>query len=158
MRHAKSSWGDFSISDFDRPLNERGELAAPLMGEVLNKKNVFPQLFLSSPANRAQSTAKVIAEAIGYNPKNITYQDSIYESSELNILMILREIDMAIESCMLVGHNPALTSVINSLSDFHLDNLSTAGVVAIAFEGEWQDIKPKSGKMLFYEYPKKYKV
>jgi len=156
MRHAKSSWDDFSISDFDRPLNKRGKLAAPLMGEVLKKKNVLPQLILSSPANRAQSTAKIIADTIGYSSENIIYHDSMYESSELNLFMILRAIDPTVDSCMLVGHNPSLTTVINQLSDFRLDNLPTAAVVAFTFDGSWQDLAPNACEMLFYEYPKKH--
>ncbi len=153
MRHAKSSWDDFSISDFDRPLNSRGELAAPLMGKVLKKMNIKPDLLISSPANRAKTTANIIADIIGVD---ITYQKSIYESSEMNIMMILNAIDESVESCMLVGHNPALTGVINALSRFSLDNLPTAGIVAITFESAWSDIKPMSGEFLFFEYPKKH--
>jgi len=158
MRHAKSSWDDFSISDFDRPLNARGEKAAPLMGEVLKQKNIKPDLLLSSPANRAKTTAKIIADITGYGSENITYQKSIYESSEMNIMMIVNAIDESVDSCMLVGHNPALTSVINALSRFSLDNLPTAGIVAITFEGAWKDIKPMSGAFVFFEYPKKHQV
>ncbi len=156
MRHAKSSWDDFSISDFDRPLNRRGELSAPLMGEILKTKGVTPDLILSSPANRAQTTAKIVADIIGYGSDDISYQPSIYESSEMNIMMIINAIDEKVGSCLLVGHNPALTGVINALSTFSLDNLPTAGIVAFTFDSAWKDIKPFSGEMLFYEYPKKY--
>ena len=155
MRHAKSSWDDFSISDFDRSLNARGEEAAPLMGKVLKNKNIKPNLLISSPANRAKTTANIIANIIGVD---ITYQESMYESSEMNIMMILNAIDESVDSCMLVGHNPALTGVINALSSFSLENLPTAGIVAITFEGFWKDVKPMSGEFLFFEYPKKYKV
>lgn len=153
MRHAKSSWDDFSISDFDRPLNSRGELAAPLIGKVLKEMKIKPDLLISSPANRAKTTANIIADTIGVD---ITYQKSIYESSEMNIMMILNAIDEQVDSCMLVGHNPALTGVINALSSFSLDNLPTAGIVAITFESTWADIKPMSGEFLFFEYPKKH--
>jgi len=156
MRHAKSSWDDFSLSDFDRPLNTRGEAVAPLMGAILKEKNFKTDLLLSSPAKRAKTTAKIIADIIGYDSENITYVDSIYESSEMNIMMILNAIDESIDSCMLVGHNPAFTGIINKLSSFSLDNLPTAGIVAITFEGTWSDIKPMSGEMLFFEYPKKH--
>jgi len=155
MRHAKSSWDDFSLSDFDRPLNARGEKSAPLMGEILQKKNIKPDLILSSPAKRAKSTASIVGNILGVE---ISYQKSIYESSLMNIMMILNAIDEDVESCLLVGHNPALTGVINALGSFSLDNLPTAGVVAFAFGGRWADITPKCGEFLFYEYPKKYSV
>jgi phosphohistidine phosphatase len=157
MRHAKSSWDDFSLSDYERPLNERGFRDAPLMGEILNQKDLHLNLFLSSPANRAKTTAEIIADSIGFGAENITYKESIYESSEFNLLMMIKGLDEAVESCMIVGHNPALTAIINKLSNFTLLNLPTAGVVSIAFSTPWAEIKPYQGEMLFYEYPKKYK-
>ena len=156
MRHAKSSWDDFFLSDFDRPLNERGKIAAPLMAKILKEKSLMPDLFLSSPANRAKTTAKIIADGIGFGAENIHYHDSIYESSEFNLLMLIKGLDETVKHCMLVGHNPALTSIINKLSDLTLPNLPTAGVVSIQFDASWADITPYSGKALFYEYPKKY--
>jgi len=156
MRHAKSSWDNFSISDFDRPLNERGEKAAPLMAEVLKRLKVKPDLILSSPANRAKTTAKIVVDILGLDTKNIHYHDSIYESSLINLLMIVRQIPEDIDTALLFGHNPALTALINNLCDFSLDNLPTAGVVAIQFDSTWADINTHSGKKLFFEYPKKH--
>ena len=155
MRHAKSSWDNNLVSDFDRPLNSRGEKSAPLMGEILLKKNIKPDLILASPANRAKTTATIVGEILG---TSVTYQKSIYESSLMNIMMILNAIEEDVESCLLVGHNPALTALINALSDFSLDNLPTAGVVAITFASAWSEIEPRSGAFLFFEYPKKYRV
>ncbi len=157
MRHAKSSWDDFSMSDFDRPLNNRGEHDAPLMANVLKQRHVLPDLILSSPANRAKTTATIIADAIGYGSENIHYQDSIYESSEMNIMMLVNALDESLQSCLLVGHNPALGGVINALSTFSLPNLPTAGIVALRFAGAWADVAPMCGEFLFYEYPKKQK-
>ena len=156
MRHAKSSWDDFSISDFDRPLNARGDIAAPLMGEVLKKKGFKPDLLLCSPAPRAKTTAKIVADIIDYGAENIRYHDSIYESSQMNIMMIINALDEGVDSCMIVGHNPAFTGVINALSAFKLENLPTAGIVTFTFDSAWADIKPLSGEMLFFEYPKKH--
>ncbi len=156
MRHAKSSWDDFSISDFDRSLNERGEKEAPLMGKVLKDLEVKPDLILSSPANRAQTTAEIVADVLGYDVEDIHYQKSIYESSLMNLIMMVRELPKDKDSVLLFGHNPALTALINNLCDFSLDNLPTAGVVAIEFESTWADVSTHSGKKLFFEYPKKH--
>ena len=59
IRHAKSSWDDSTLTDFERPLNERGINDAPKMGKLLKEKNIIPELLISSPANRAISTAKI---------------------------------------------------------------------------------------------------
>jgi len=157
MRHAKSSWDDFSLSDFDRPLNERGEKAAPLMGEILRQKDFLPQGIFSSPANRAKTTASIVAESIGYGAKNVRFIESIYESSEFNLLALIKSLDETLSDIMIVGHNPAFTSVINRLSDFNLVNLPTAGIVSLSFDSAWADITPYAGELRFYEYPKKYK-
>jgi len=45
-RHAKSYWGNQSLSDFDRPLNKRGKLDAPFMGKILNEKKIKPELMI----------------------------------------------------------------------------------------------------------------
>lgn len=66
VRHAKSSWKDPSLDDFDRPLNQRGERDAPVMGRRLKARGARPSLILTSPAKRAKRTARLIAEAIGY--------------------------------------------------------------------------------------------
>ena len=70
IRHAKSSWEDFNLDDFDRPLNNRGEKDAPFMGKLLKKKKPKPDLIISSPALRTKLTAQIMAKEIGYDEKN----------------------------------------------------------------------------------------
>ena len=66
LRHAKSSWKDTSLRDRDRPLNKRGERDAPKMGKRIDAAGIRPSLIVSSPAVRAWTTAKIIADEIGY--------------------------------------------------------------------------------------------
>ena len=81
VRHAKSSRHDPSLSDRDRPLDERGKQDAPKMGQRLAKRDVRPDLLLSSPAVRALTTAQLIAEEVGYKRKDIVVDDRLYASS-----------------------------------------------------------------------------
>ena len=83
VRHAKSSWKDSSLDDRDRPLNKRGRRAAPDMGQRLAAQGHHPELIISSPANRARSTAKKIAEEIGYDPSLIRLDEALYFSGEI---------------------------------------------------------------------------
>ncbi|MDQ1339890.1 MAG: phosphohistidine phosphatase, partial [Campylobacterota bacterium] len=80
IRHAKSSWGDAELNDFERPLNKRGKSNAPMMGERLKKKGVMPDIIISSLAKRAKSTAEMIAKEVGYE-KKVLFDENIYESS-----------------------------------------------------------------------------
>ena len=92
IRHAKSSWKDLMLSDFERPLNKRGNSDAPLMGKVLKKRGIFPHAILSSPANRAKTTAEIIAKEISFH-QPIIYNKNIYEASALTLEGVLTSLD-----------------------------------------------------------------
>ena len=66
VRHAKSSRDDPSLPDRDRPLDERGKQDAQRLGRRLAKRNVKPDLLVSSPALRARTTAQLIAKELGF--------------------------------------------------------------------------------------------
>ncbi len=159
IRHAKSSW-DGIEEDINRPLNNRGKSNAPMIGHVLLKKGVKPNLIISSPALRAKTTALLIAKEIGYDEDSIAFDESIYESSTQNIINIINSVSDEVKSLAIVGHNPALTDVINVLSGSgRLDNLPTMGVFAIKFDfNSWKDVNYNSGEVLFFEYPKKHLI
>src|SRR5436190_5546197 len=115
MRHAKSSWDDASLSDFEGPLNDRGLKAAPFMGKLMREKGLEPNVILSSPANRAKQTAMLVKDASGF-PHEIRFDDRIYEASPQSLLQVASEIDDANMSAMLVGHNPGMEGFIRYLT------------------------------------------
>jgi len=157
VRHAKSYWGDQSLSDFDRPLNKRGKNDAPFIGKILKEKSVKPDFIISSPAKRARKTAIVIVDKIGYPEKKIIFDEGLYEASIKDILKILKQVDEVHQSVMLFGHNPGLTLLNNFISDNYIDNIPTCGVVALEFDKNWKELDKNSCTQLFFEYPKLYK-
>jgi len=158
VRHAKSSWSTPSLDDFDRPLNNRGMRDAPFMTDVLLKKNIFPQLIISSPALRAITTANVIADKLNYPVDKIKKDNNIYEASALDILKVIKQTNDKIETLMIIGHNPGMTDLVNLISDKRLDNLPTSGIVCLKKENEkWKNINDE-WHLDFFEYPKKYKL
>ena len=112
IRHAKSSWKNLSLDDFERPLNKRGKCDAPFMGELLRAKNILPDLILASSALRAKSTAEIIAKKLKAS-KKIVFDADIYEASSSTLESIISSIDDKYNTLFLVGHNPGL----NMLSD-----------------------------------------
>lgn len=158
VRHAKSSWKDFEIlSDFERPLNKRGKRDAPFMGNILLKMGILPELLLSSPAQRARSTAIEIAKAINYPIDNIQYKAAIYEASIYELIDIVQNLPEQYQSAMLFGHNPAFTILANIYSDKPIENLPTCGILAIQFEVDtWAAAKAETAQLLWFEYPKLY--
>ncbi len=157
MRHAKSDWNGYYVSDFERILNRRGRKAAPLMGEVLSKL-ISPDLIVSSPATRAKLTAEAVAEKLGYSEEKIMFVEHIYEASAAELLRIVHRLPEEAKAVLMVGHNPGMTELINLLGDVRLDNLPTAAVVGFSFDEDiWKAVAPGSGKFLFFEYPKKHR-
>jgi len=149
-RHAKSSWNDMSLSDFERPLNARGKRDAPFMANLLKEKGITPDLILSSPAKRAKKTAKQYHKTLG---GELRFDEHIYEASLMALLNLVQEALEKVDSIMIVGHNPGFTALNDMLSNKEIFNIPTAGVVGIVFEDE---VTPHKGKQLFFEYPKKY--
>ena len=157
VRHAKSSWKNHSLKDFDRPLNNRGERDAPFMGELLNKQGIKPGIIVSSSAVRAYETAKIFAEKFDYPEALIFKERSVYEADALNLLDIIRDTDDEYLSLMLLGHNPGMTYLSNYLTAQRIDNMPTCSVATIEFDVDsWRKIKPESGELTAFEYPKKY--
>lgn len=153
IRHAKSSWSDAELNDFERPLNKRGKLNAPMMGERLKEKGVMADIIISSPAKRAKSTAEMIAKEIGYE-KKVLFDENIYESSVDELRKILTALDDKNSTVFLVGHNPELNMLVDYYVKFY-ENIPTCGVVKIEFEcDKWANIEPKNAKLISFDYPK----
>jgi phosphohistidine phosphatase len=146
LRHAKSSWKESDISDFDRPLNERGRRAAPFMGRLLSGRGLRPELIMSSPAKRARKTAKLFKEAGSFDAE-LTFDDRIYEASANTLLYVIGEVDDSLNSVMLVGHNPGMEGLIKVLTG-DSEPMPTAAVAVIDLDiDEWKQIRPASGRV-----------
>ncbi|QOY54941.1 histidine phosphatase family protein [Candidatus Sulfurimonas marisnigri] len=155
IRHAKSSWKDSSLSDFDRPLNKRGRVDAPLMGKVLKGKKVSPDAIISSPALRAKTTAQNIAKNINFT-KPITYDENIYEANDDTLLYVMKKLNKEDSVVFIFGHNPGLNMLAESLVGLD-ENIPTCGIVEIEFDcKKWSEISSKNAKLISFDYPKMY--
>ena len=106
LRHAKSSWSDFSLSDYDRPLNKRGLHDAPMMAEIFKEKSIAPDIILSSGAERAKSTAQVFSRTLG---SVLVLDSKFYDTHTDTMLKTIQNAFETYDHIMLVGHNPELT-------------------------------------------------
>jgi phosphohistidine phosphatase len=157
VRHAKSSWKYPNLDDFERPLNKRGRKSAPFMGTILKKLKVAPDLIVSSPANRAAMTARIIADKISYPLDNIRYSESMYEFSANALIDVVEHLDDGVNKAMLVGHNPALTDMANYIGNKPISNIPTSGVFCVELDiSSWEKISEHCGKLKFFEFPKKH--
>ncbi|GMU95991.1 SixA phosphatase family protein [Ignavibacterium album] len=156
IRHAKSSWSNPDLSDFDRPLNKRGKRDLAFMSVLLSQKNMTPELIISSPALRTKLTAIEFANKIGYNKNEIIWNKNLYLASYMNILKIIKQIENKINCAIIVGHNPGLTDLQNYLCNEEIDNIPTSGIVSKSTIKEWKDVESKDFELVFFEFPKKY--
>ena len=143
LRHAKSSWADSSISDWQRPLNDRGVRDAPRVGEWLRERSLVPDAIITSDAVRARTTAELAAKAAGY-PGAISVEPELYHATPGAALAVLQGVASEAGTVLIVGHNPGLEELVRQLTGEHLD-LPTAALVDIALPIErWSEVDAAS--------------
>ncbi|MBS1505436.1 MAG: histidine phosphatase family protein [Bacteroidetes bacterium] len=160
VRHAKSSWADMGMDDFDRPLNERGEKDAPHMAKLLKHHGVVPDRMISSPAKRALSTCLAFADVLKFDEASIVTDKKLYHASADAILRVLAQMKEhkgeEEDVVLLFGHNPGITDFANALLNIGIDNIPTCGIVGATLNiDRWADIAFGCGKLTSFEYPKK---
>lgn len=148
LRHAKSSWADESLDDFDRPLAKRGRETAPLVGQQLAARGWLPDLALVSGALRARETWALVAPEFPAAPK-ASFSDALYHGTPESLLDTLQKVPKSRKSVMLVGHNPGLEEFAQLLAGPQSDRLAlatlkekfpTAAVARLVIDGAWADL------------------
>jgi phosphohistidine phosphatase len=156
IRHAKSSWKNPDLDDFNRPLNKRGRKDGPKMGKLLAKRGEIPDLIISSPAKRALKTAFAIAKDVGYPEKKIKEKKKIYLGSVSQLMNVIHNIGNEFNRVFLFGHNPGFNDLSHYLTKHELENIPTCGVFCIDFEiDSWKEVAEGNGKFVYFEYPPK---
>jgi phosphohistidine phosphatase len=126
------------------------------MGRRLARRQISPDLIISSTAVRALSTARAVAREISYPETGITGEPALYLASPRTILEIARRAPADAVTVMLVGHNPGMTEFANLLDDLALDNMPTAAMLCVEFDADgWSEIEPSQARFCWFDYPKK---
>lgn len=155
LRHAKSSWDDQSLADFDRPLNKRGENSAPVMGQLMRERKIRPDLIICSPAKRTRQTAKLALKR-AKTEAEVLFDERAYMSSKSNLCRILTELDDAVESVLLIGHNPGLDDLLGSLTG-EFQHMVTAALAKISLEiKSWKELKDGKGELNWMVKPRDF--
>ncbi|MEP7253553.1 MAG: histidine phosphatase family protein [Ginsengibacter sp.] len=155
VRHAKSSWDNLNLADFDRPLNERGKLDGPEMAKRTKDRGIKIDLFISSPAKRARKTAIFFLDEYDLSKKYLVLMPSLYEASIANFYNVLESIDSKYNTVAVFSHNPGTTDFANQLTNYQIDNMPTCGVFVVSFDAKnWSDFKDAEKEFLFFDFPK----
>lgn len=155
IRHAKSSWDQPGLSDFDRPLNERGKKDAREMAKRVKEKGIEPDHFISSSAKRARKTARYFAEEFGFKKDDIRLVEKLYAATQSEFLQAIKDINDKYKTVALFSHNPGLTDFASSLTNVRVNDMPACAVFALQTETDsWKDFLNAEKKFLFFDYPR----
>jgi len=156
MRHAKSSWDEPGLRDFDRPLNNRGKRDAPRMGKFLLEKNLIPDQIFSSTAARAKATILSAAAEFDLNDGDIDWTEDLYHGGPESYLNAVRAASNSSSIVMTVGHNPMTEDFIDNLAGKIVSKkIATATIACFETDAqEWRDIQAENCRLLWIKSPK----
>ena len=139
VRHAKSSWDHPGLADEERPLNKRGRGDAPEMGRRLAARGMVPEVIVSSPAVRARTTAELLALELGAE-EQLVIDHRLYATSVAGLLRVIGEQDDAVDSLMVVAHNPEIDDLAQRFSPL-TPPMVTCAVLELHFDqSSWQGL------------------
>jgi phosphohistidine phosphatase len=161
LRHAKSSWDDPGLADHERPLAPRGQRAAKLISRHVRDSGITPGQVLCSSARRARETLEVVGPG-----GEVLIEPELYSASASEIIERLRRTPEEIESVMVIGHNPALQSLVLRLIGDKGDpaagselaevrrKFPTGALVTLSLECAWSELAPGCAQLAAYVRPK----
>jgi phosphohistidine phosphatase len=146
LRHGKAEAADAYPEDFERPLTHRGGIEAQEMAKRLVHRNLIPDLILVSPAERAWSTAEIIAAACELDPKQVQCARELYLATPEKTWLLLAHRASSLSHIMICGHNPGLSHLASRLGPKpQTRELPTAGIAsAVWHHAEWATLQPET--------------
>jgi len=153
LRHAKSSWNDPTLRDFDRPLKKRGREAAERIGERMASETLSNPLVICSPAVRTRETAEVVLASakLQVEPR---FDERIYEASLRELVEIVTEIPNDKEVAIMIGHNPGFEELLSFLTGEHR-RIPTCALAKIRFgDVSWNEVRAGEGSLEWFIAPK----
>lgn len=155
VRHAKSSWSNQGLDDKDRPLNKRGQRDGPFMAAHSRHLGFRIDSILSSPANRALTTAKFFKSEYQAETDDISIESDLYFGSESDWLHLINELPEDTKFPAFFSHNPTITIMANMFAKSILDNVPTCGVIHLqSAASTWQEFDTNNTVMANYYFPK----
>jgi len=156
LRHAKSSWNDESLNDFDRPLNRRGIREAPDMAVRMKEANCRPQRLLCSPALRTRQTSDHVATTLGIKAEERVLIPEIYEATAGTLIDVIAKHGQTSEELLLIGHNPGIEHLSAMLNGGDRLNMATCTVCRFDISGidDWRMLANAGSRLEFYDFPK----
>jgi phosphohistidine phosphatase len=164
LRHAKSSWDNPELSDYERPLSKRGTRAASEIGQYLMREKLVPDLVLCSGALRTRATLALVLAEIGPPAPEVRYEDGLYLATPDAMLALVHPVEAAFRHLMLIGHNPGIHALALGLVGegarktigLLAREFPTGALARLVFDAEaWSDLKTASGRLERFVTPRR---
>lgn len=154
VRHAKSSWDDPTLADHERPLNNRGRLAAREMARRAVQEGWRPDLLLTSSAVRTCETAAYFQDAFQLPDRLVQTVAGLYNASPDTLLKVMQGIPETATDVLIFAHNPGLEDLAATLAvrPLHFPTCAVARFACSA--GSWKRMKPADLELLHHDFPK----
>lgn len=161
LRHAKSSWKERELDDFERPLNNRGQRAARRLGRELSDRRMAFDFILASPAVRVRETIEGVSQEHDLGVP-VRFEPRIYMARVAELLDLIGAIPDEAKEALLVGHNTSAERLVIKLANDDERGLRkrveekfpTAALAVIELPIErWEDLRPESGRVVDLIYP-----
>lgn len=157
LRHGKSSWDNASLSDFERPLNKRGNRSADVMGRELASRGVSPDVIYSSPSVRTRETLEIIAPLLEYPFENIRFEERLYLAPAEFLIDFILHIDDSLDEVLLCGHNPGMEETARFFLGKRAEKFPTCAFLEVRFAGDsWRRVGPGLVKRQVFLYPRMF--
>ncbi len=156
VRHGKSAWDYENVSDIDRPLKLRGIRNAYEMARRLKIDCKVPEVFISSPANRAIHTATIFINVYELSYNKLYVDERLYGCGVDEIINLIRSQPSSVSKLMIFGHNPDFSELTRSFAKKPFIELPTCGIAIFDFQcSDWEQIEKSNMENECYDFPKK---
>jgi phosphohistidine phosphatase len=151
LRHAKSSWDEPGLPDWERPLAPRGRRDAARMGEHLGGLTAPPELVLCSPAVRTRQTLELVGPGLG--DAQVEVVDGLYGAGPDDVLGMLRDLS-GVRAALVIGHNPTMQELAMELATGVPSKFPTCALATLEFDGEWSALAPGACELTAFVVPR----
>jgi phosphohistidine phosphatase len=153
LRHAKSSWKNDELADFERPLAGRGRKASETIGRFLKEKEITFDLVLCSPAVRARETTDLVLRSAKLRA-DVRYDERIYEATPGRLIDVISQIENEYKAVVLVGHNPGMAELLQVVTG-QTEEFPTATLAKIVFKNsKWTEVATRKGTLEWVVRPR----
>lgn len=154
LRHAQSAEKQSGQPDKERELTTSGVKESLLIGNFLNKQNFFPDIIITSTANRAHSTARLVADALKLDLEKLVSDEELYTASVRTFFEFISRLDDSYNSALCVGHNPVISYLAEYLTKAEIGDMASGGLVTVKLAfSNWKDLGEGNGELVSYVYP-----